>query len=165
MKKLIFLALLAMAVSAGANDITIKYADTITAADSNDVRVDTIVSRWYHLSKGRFINFGVHIAPDPEGLRDTNWVDDTMFIKFQTTFDASSTAKNWIPVTTFEVDTLLDTGRAIDESILDADATVLPPWGRLMFIHFDSIGTGDADSALVASRVFEKLITLWYNIR
>lgn len=168
MKRLILLGmLLLMAVPASANDISVIYADTITAADTGDVRVDTVWSPWVRMPQdrraaSRFFNFAVEIAARGN---DTNWVDDTMWVKLQMAFDASDTTIGATPLTTFEVDTLLDVGEAIQEDILDADATVLPSWGRLLFIHFDSIGVGEADSALTANAVYTKTITLWYNIR
>ena len=159
MKKLL-MALVLMVSPVLANDITVDYADTITTADSNTVRVDTVFSDWIRMGTGRFLNLGVHVYADGN---DTNWTDDSMFVKLQLNFDGSPNSAR----TTFEVDTILDVGSLlIQEDLLDADATVLPPYGRLMFIHWDSIGTGEADSALVAgSAIYKKKIKLWYNWR
>lgn len=168
MKRLILLGILLLfAIPASPNDITIIYADTITAADTGTVRVDTVFSSWIRMPQdrraaSRFFNFQVDIVA---GTNDTNWANDTMFVKLQMAFNSSVTTLAASPVTTFEIDTLLDVGTVIQEDILDADATVLPPWGRLLFIHTDSIGVGEADSALTANAVYTKKITIWYNMR
>ncbi len=168
MKRLILLGiLLLMAVPASADDISIIYADTITADDTGTVRVDTVWSPWRLMpydrrASSRFFNFAVDIAARGN---DTNWGDDSMFVNLQLAFNSSDTSLAATPVVTIELDTLLDVGAVIQEDLLDADATVLPPWGRLLFIHTDSIGVGEADSALAANAVYTKTIKLWYNIR
>lgn len=168
MKRLILLGiLLLMAVPASANDITLIYADTITASDTGTTRFDTIFSPWIRMPQdrraaSRFFNFQVDV--EARG-NDTNWVDDTMFVQLQLAFNSSVQTSAASPVVTIEIDTLLDVGAAIQEDLLDADATVLPPWGRLVFIHHDSIAVGEADSALAANAIYTKTIRLWYGIR
>ena len=166
MKKLLIplLVLLAGLVSAG--EITYDYHDTITAADSGDVRTNTVYTPWVFVGEGRYLNLGVHSLPFPEPtlFSDTNWDADSTFVKLQWGFDGPAGTMTY--GTDYEVDTLLDTGRAWQtDDIIDADVTQWGPYMRMKIIHWDSIVVGAADSALVANSVYSKRIRLWFNIR
>lgn len=157
MKKIILtLCLLSMAGATQAEELFVIYDDVITAADSNTVRTNIVYSKWADMGSGRFLNYGV--VAESFG-KDTNWVDDSLFYELEMKFGPSSA------VVTLELDTLLDVGSATGVTIFDADATVLPAIGRLKVTHWDSIGTGDADSALVANSTYTKKLTLWFNWR
>ena len=160
MKKLfliMLLSLFAMPIQAGDDFFSIIFEDIITAADTNTVRTTVLYSPWREMKTGRFLSF----ASRAEAYsNDTNWGDDSLWFDFQMKFSKSST------ILTFEIDTLLTIGDAFSPLLLDADATVLPTFGRFRFTHWDSIGTGDADSALVNTLIpYSKKVTLFYNWR
>lgn len=121
-------------------DYRLVYVDSIIAADSNAIRHDTSYSGIFEVL-GRHIQFGTGLYPYL-GYSDTNWGSDTFFVSLQSSFDR----KNWVA---HAIDTAVDTGYQVSTVLLDRDATVIGNWGRIMLIHRDSIGTGEADSALI----------------
>lgn len=162
MKKLLLIVSLILAInpSSFADEIILDYEDIITAADSNDIRVDTAYSPWKEMGLGRFLNYAIEAMAWASGIwTDTNWTDDSMFFHLEMKFPHSSVT------TLIELDTLYDNGGVLGATIYDADATILPPWGRLRLIHWDSIGVGEADSALVDSAKYVKRIKMIYNWR
>lgn len=130
---------------------SVDYWDTLYPADSGTIKIDTMHSSSM-LMAGRFFDFLVNVI---SGTNDTNFVDDSMFIDLQMCYDG-------ITWKTIEIDTALDTGRAIQEDLLDADATVLPPFGRMRFIHWDSIK--DAEGVIDTS-IYNKKIELFWDGR
>lgn len=136
----------------------ISYFDTVLGSDSGQIRVDTSYSKWEVLL-GRFLNFASEVIG---GARDTNFVDDSMFIDLQLSYDGRT-------LVTIEIDTALDNvSLVLDETIYDADATALPPLGRLRFIHYDSfpVGTGIPDTLpSEINNIYEKTINLWWGGR
>lgn len=138
------------------NQLNVIYSDIITTDDTADVRVDTVYSSpWVWMGGGRFLTMAVQAISI---TRDTNWVDDSLFFDLQLSYGGSI-----VDLTiTIEVDTLLNDSTSIDAVIYDADATVLPPWGRLRVIHWDSIAVGEADSALADSATYVQSLKLWY---
>jgi len=128
---------------------SVSYWDTLMPDDSGTIKIDTLYSPSLRMI-GRFFNFLVNVI---SGTKDTNFVDDSMFIDLQMSFDG-------ITWKTIPIDTALDIGRVIQEDILDADATVLPPFGRMRFIHWDSIK--DAEG-VVDTPVYNKRIELLYK--
>lgn len=159
-KKMIIIAAIVftMASSIAAEEISVIYTDVITAADSATIRTNITYSPWVNMGSGRFFSYGFEVGPYSN---DTNWVDDSLIVELQMKFIGSRT------MITLVADTVLD---AMDSSangnvIIDADATVLPMLGRLKVTHWDSIAVGEADSALVASATYEKLIRFLFNWR
>lgn len=159
MKKILltlFLLLMAGVIQAEQGTFEIIFEDVITAADTGTVRTTILFSPWMPVD-GRFLNFANRAE---SYTNDTNWTDDSLFFDFQMKFFGSST------IITFEIDTLLTIGDAISPLLLDADATVLPSFGRFRFTHWDSIGVGEADSALVNTGVaYTKKVSLFWNWR
>ena len=150
-KKIIFLLVLFIGTNLMANDLSVLYTDSIADTAITTVRADTVYSdpvmdiRW----KNQF-NFYKSIIPY-NGM-DTNWVNDTFFVKFHHSFDRV----NWF---TCEIDTLLDTTiGSIDEFVLKTSDSVIGNWGRLMMIHWDSLET--TQPALL-SNTYKYRIMLW----
>lgn len=158
MKKIFLIILFSLfAISVQAGELFVIYEDLITAADSGTVRTNTVYSPWTEMKSGRFLNCEVKAEA---WSNDTNWIDDSLFYALQLKFAGSST------ITTILIDTLFDVGSVTDLTIYDADATVLPPLGRLRVIHWDSIGVGAADADLVDTGIpYIKKLTLLYNWR
>lgn len=160
MKKLFSIAIfvLGLGLSSHAvlpNQLGVIYSDIITTADTGTIRADTVYSAWEWMGIGRFLTMAVQAIAI---TRDTNWVDDSLFFDLQLSYGGSIADL----ITTIEVDTLLNDSTSIDVVIYDADATVLPPWGRLRVIHWDSIAVGEADSALADSATYVQELKLWY---
>lgn len=161
MKKLLLIAVLFLGtVPSHAGELILDYEDIIIPADSKNVRIDTVYSLWKEMSLGRFFNYAIEAMPWASGIwTDTDWTDDSMFFHLEMKLAGSSVT------TLIELDTLYDNGGVLGATIYDADATVLPSWARLRLIHWDSIGVGDADSALVDSAKYVKRVKLLYNWR
>lgn len=167
MKKfLMILVLILVAGSVFAETIIVEYRDSLSAADTVSVRSDTVRSPWFDMGTGRFLTYGVKMASGVTvaGDVDTNWIDDSLFFQLELAFGSQAGA-----TIILEIDTLVANGSTIGVNIYDADATVLPQYGRFVVIHWDSIGNTDIDAAtddtLVVGNVYPKQFTLWYNWR
>ena len=152
MKKILILAVLLMALSVSANDLSVLYTDSIGVADTAiaSKRVDTVYSDppMYIAGFNQF-NFFKSIIPYHN---DTNWATDTFFVKFQHSFDRV----NWM---TCEIDTLLDTtSGSIDEFVLKSADSAIGNWGRLMLIHWDSL---EATGPALLNNAYKYTIKLW----
>lgn len=159
MKKLLMIVVLAMMALSmpRAEKVSIVYGDTIVAADTGTIRYDTIATPWLDANDGRFFNVAYKCIA---WVHDTNWVDDSLFFEAQFSFDGQ------VISSTIKIDTLLDNGAGIHATIYDADATLLAPFIRFIFIHQDSIGKGIADSTFLANITpFYKQITFFWNWR
>jgi hypothetical protein len=134
--------------------LSVDYEDLITVADSNTVRIDTIYSNWQQMDNGRFFNYAFSMV---RGGKDTNWVNDTFYVSLQTSLDTRNLIK-----TTSLFNFLGDSAIAPDTTY-DIASKVLLPWVRFRVIHKDSIGPGEADSALVNNpNPYMKTFTMWY---
>ncbi len=141
----------------------INFRDTCLGSDSGAVRVDTLYSPWQELF-GRFLSFAAKIIP---GASDTDHVDDSLFIDIELSYEG-------FPLVLIPLDTLTDDDSEmvnvliLDETIFDADASILPPKGRLRVIHYDSfpVGTGIPDTLPSEIRdIYEKTIEAWWGGR
>ena len=159
MKRLLVIAIVILAIlsQSSAEEISIVFGDTIVAADTGTIRTDTAFTPWLDANKGRFFNVAYKCIA---WAHDTNWVDDSLFFEAQFSFDGQ------VISSTIKIDTLLDNGAGIHATIYDADATLLAPFLRFLFIHNDSIGKGVADSAFLADITpFYRQITFFWNWR
>lgn len=159
MKKLLVIVIVALAIisQSSAEEISIVYGDTIVAADTGTIRYDTIFTPWLDANEGRFFNVAYKCIA---WAHDTNWADDTLLFETQFSFDGQ------VISSTIKIDTLLDNGSGIHATIYDADATLLAPFIRFLFVHNDSIGAGIADSTFLANITpFYKQITFFWNWR
>lgn len=159
MKKLLVIAIVALAIisQSFAEEISIVYGDTIVAADTLNERHDTIFTSWIDANEGRFFNVAYKCIA---WAHDTNWVDDSLLFEAQFSFDGQ------VISSTIKIDTLLDNGAGIHATIYDADATLLAPFIRFLFIHNDSLQQGDVDSTALANFTpFYKQITFFWNWR
>ena len=135
-----------------ANDLDVLYTDSISVADTaiTSIRADTVYSAAMDIRWQNQFNFYKSIIPFNGS--DTNWVNDTFFVKFQHSFDRA----NWF---TCEIDTLLDTSiGTIDEFVLKTSDSVVGNWGRLMMIHWDSLETTQPG---LLSNAYKYRIKLW----
>lgn len=164
MKKLLLAAVLFLGAvtplqAEPSGTFSVLFEDIIVVADSKNVRIDTVFSAWQDLGVGRFLHYGVQAI---SGIIDTAWGDDSLFFDLQLSFDGSLATMTSI----LELDTLNGVGGTVGATVIDADATMLPRWGRLRIIHRDSIGVGEADAALVdTSPTYEKTLKLWFTWR
>lgn len=157
MKKLL-LVLMLLPCLVGATDLYVVLLDSIIGADTaaETVRCDTVYSPVERLASGDFgpnvIHFFSVLAAD--GVNpDTNWADDTFFVKFQTSCDLVT----W---DTREVDTLLDNGSGWSTLVMDADTSYFGSWGRAMLIHWDTVG---ADSPDLEDNAYRKKLQLYIS--
>lgn len=165
MKKLtqyLLLLILLLSGSVWANDLTVVFSDSIVPADSNDVRADTVYTDAMRLDPhlGRLQFYSKLVA---DGAKDdTDFTDDTFFVKLQKSVDSLA----W---TTFaEIDTFLDSDSGFSVLNLSTTDSVLGYWVRGELIHWDSVGSSEADSTLVNrdAPFYKKLwlyITQWAN--
>lgn len=168
MKRFLLIAIVILGTSfiLNAGEVSIEYRDSIVPADTGDVRVDTVFSKWFDMGIGRFFNYGVRMQSGVaiEGDVDTNWTDDSLFFQLELAFSSQAGTS-----VILEIDTLLANGSTIGVNIYDADATVLPTFARFRVIHWDSIGRNDivatTDDTLVVGNVYPKEFTLWWNWR
>ena len=150
------LILLLIPVVVCGNDLSVTYTDSIAVADTGTVRRDTVFTPKVEI-KTRFLQFGCKLSA-LQHWEDTNWGNDTFFVKAQTSFDGT----NWITV---EIDTLLDNGYGTSGKILDRDADVFGNYLRGVLIHVDSLGNTAIDSAWLADHPysFRKKFELFYS--
>lgn len=159
MKKclLVLMVLMLLPCMGWATDLNVVLIDSIVGADTANatVRLDTVWSPARRLSTGYFgpnvIHFFSVLSAVPYHT-DTNWVDDTFFVKFQTSCDLVT----W---DTREVDTLLDNGSGWSTLVIDADTSYFGSWGRAMLIHWDTIGSGDSPG--IEDNAYYKQLKLW----
>ena len=158
MKKLLMsfgLVLLLSSVAFSADRVRITYIDTISTTDSvaTTVRYDTVLSSTFDLRDYTRLSFFVHAYIPPAGS-DTNWVNDTFFVKFQHSMDKDS----W---RTWEIDTLLDTAAGWSPLNIFAQDSVYGRWGRFMFIHKDSMEA----AADIVDNAYNKTVDLYIERR
>lgn len=151
MKKWV-LVLLLLCGSASANDLTAVYVDNISVADTvaASERHDTAYSGVMDITGMTNLRFFVNLSA---GINDTNWTNDSFFLKFQHSFDMS----NWHVC---EVDTLLDVGSGWSPLNLSAADSVYGNWGRLMLIHKDIL---EADAPDLLNNNYYKTAKLWIS--
>ena len=159
---LIVIALSILSVSTSAENnwgtFEVVHFDTVLGSDSGQVRIDTLESPWQEMI-GRFFNFAVEVI---SGTRDTNFVDDSMFLDLQLKFPGTPEEL----FVTIEIDTAFDTLSAIQEDLLDHDATVMPQFGRLRYIYYDSfpVGTGIPDTLpSELNNIYNRRVLLHWN--
>lgn len=156
MRKLIVAVALAVMLPmlVWSTDIGITYVDTIKSADTaiEAVLVDTLYSDAFRINQRYLAFYQVLSAPGGPWGPGIDLTNDTFFFKLQHTFDLS----NWITVST-ELDTLTDVGQGASTTLLDRDATVIGSWGRLMFIHWDSVEATSPDSLNLVRQLEAKL--------
>jgi hypothetical protein len=134
--------------------LTFSYSDLITATDSLAIRTDTVYSPWKQADVGRFFNYAFSMAG---GGKDTNWLNDTFNVSLQTSFDQGSLIK------TTSLFNFLSDSTIIPDTTYDIASKVMLPWIRFRVIHRDSIGVGEADSALVHNpNPYTKIFSVWY---
>jgi len=157
--KLLIAVLLVLPALIAASDVSVQYKDSITASDSVAVRIDTAFTPTVYVGNKEGFQFFPKVSAytETQYANDTNWTDDSLFIKVQFSFDLST----WV---TFEVDTLLDNGSGtLRLTLLRNDSTLFGDWMRGLLIHHDSIGVGEADSALVNGPAYYKFFELFYT--
>lgn len=152
----IMLTVLLASNIANATDVSITYIDTISETDTTaeDAHADTLYSAAARIDGFRFLSFYTTMFAPP-AKTDSNFTGDTFFVSLQHSYDKA----NWITFGT-DVDTLLDTARAISPLIIDRDASALGAWGRLRFIHWDST---EADVPGIFGNTYSKKVTLWIS--
>ncbi len=138
-----------------ADDLQLLFVDAIgtdTAADS--IRADTAYSPAFDISKYQTLEFGVKVAAHINGrFTDTNWTADTFFVYFQRSFDKETWTAPW------KIDTVLNNQALVfDEFIQNRDTIPFGDWGRLMFIHWDSV---EADMPDALNRTYYKQVNLY----
>ena len=115
----------------GANDLNLTFRDSLGGDDTTAIyRYDTAWTPSMRVHGFRYI-----IAVPQLVSYDTNWVEDTIIVSFQYSWDNI----NWsIPI---PVDTLWPSAAAfgVTSVITDADATVFGNYIRGMFVFRDSI--------------------------
>lgn len=148
--------LLLFAGLAAANDLSLVFTDSIVPADSADERADTAYTSAVMLdpSLGRFQFYSKIEAYSNKD--DTNWTDDTFFVKLQKSVDGQT----W--TTSLEIDTFLTNGESFSPLNVSVSDSVYGYYVRGMVVHWDSIGAGEADSALVnRDAPFYKKVWIW----
>lgn len=159
MKKFILsLILVSLVASMGfATDMTLLFSDSITAADSADVRNDTVLSVVYDIRDYKVMNFYSYLR-DYLNLDDTNFVDDSFFVYLQFSADGYT----WEAGDTLCLDTFLDSDSGWSWLGIDRDTANIGNFIRVELVHYDSIGIGAADSALVnRDAPFWKELYVW----
>lgn len=154
MKRILLIALLTLVIcgQVGATDIRVVLVDSIVAADTaiTSTRADTVYSSAMRLEYFRFLQFYSKAVPF-SNFADTNWATDTFFVDFQT----SENRIHWV---THEIDTFLTTDSSYSPLNLDCDATVFGNWGRIRFIHWDSMETTQPG---LFENAYRKELELW----
>lgn len=158
MKKLLILGVCVLIAGvAVANDLSVVFTDSIVAADTGDVRVDTTYTGSMDISDLDYLTFVAKLSAY-QAFKDTNWTDDTFFVNLQHSFDGQT----W--TTLAALDTLLDNGTGYSVLQINRTDSILYNQVRGMLIHWDSIGVGEGDAALVDSTYgFRKLFQLYIN--
>jgi hypothetical protein len=136
---------------AGANDVRVLFADTIVAADTGDVRLDTVFTPAMDITDKDEITFYSGLWPYGS-WGDTNWTDDSFFVKFQHSPDG----KKW--TTLAEIDTFLTTDSGWSTLLLGRNDSVLGNYGRGMLVHWDSIGVGEDDGSIIGNAYYKEFI-------
>ena len=157
MKRLIILALLCLAGSVFANDIQVTLRDSISVADTNAARGDTVYSEWVPIHGAQKIHLFVDVFAIGGSAVDTNFADDSFFVDVQLSFDKGNVTKKFL------IDTLLDTGLgwpgvADDKADLLAADSLRGNYMRARFIHraLDIGGPG------FLNKVYGKKLKLWF---
>lgn len=151
MKYLLFVLLL-LPCLVGAADLTVILEDSVIAADSTGRRYDTVYTPSMYIGDFDYLSFYSEVQPWQ--IRDTDFTDDVFYVNFQHSPDG----KRWY--TSLELDTFTTTDSSYAVDILSRDDSVFGNWGRGMFIHTDSMTTGDGGTGIKDS-VFYKICKLW----
>lgn len=141
----------------GATDLRVVYKDSISAADTvaASKRVDTVWSSTMNIAGATTIDFYKALSAW-ESQADTNWVNDTFFVYFQTSWDGST----WL---TYKIDTLLaTTAGSADEFRLKSSDSSYGDLARLMLIHWDSL---EVAAPGLLGNVYYKECELWLSIK
>jgi len=157
MKKIVVLLILC-AVSAGAKDIPdIQFRDSISAADTNAARADTVYSSWEYIEGALKLNFYHWLLPY-SGVIDTNFTNDSFFVDYQLSMNKR------IVIITDELDTFVttDSGWAGNDA-LNADS-LRGDYLRIRMIHRAPDPTvGDGNPFL--NKVYGKILKIYFTMK
>ena len=138
MKRFLFLFLLLLPVVVSANDVSVKYVDTVVAADTaaQAINADTSFTGTIPLHGVSRCQFYYSIAPY-NGL--FNLTADTFYVYLQHSFDQIAWRNVLLGKAT-------DTTHAWSTVNYSAADSVIGNWGRFMIIHRDSTEAYAPDS-------------------
>ncbi len=161
MKKLILiLGVLFLPALSLAADMRVVVPDSISVADTNTARVDTVYSSWVDIAGAERLQFFTFMrAPFPPA-KDTNFANDTFFIDIELSFDKIVVSK------LFLVDTMVTTdsgwtGVADDKADLMEPDSLRGNWMRTRVVH------RAPDMACVAclAKNYGKIVTMYYTVQ
>ncbi len=159
MKKLILVLVLCLPTFVLAGDMRVVVPDSISVADTNTARVDTVYSSWVDMAGAQKLQFYTFLrAPFPPA-KDTNFANDTFFIDIELSFDKIVVSK------LFLVDTMVTTdsgwtGVADDKvDMLDADS-LRGNWMRTRVVH----RAPDMECVACLAKNYGKIVTMYYTI-
>ncbi len=139
----------------------IEIRDSISAADTVGAatRADTAYSKWYNLRDAINFQFFRNVFSSEVAAEvDTAWVADTFFVDFQHSMEKdSATALLWLLDTAVTTD-----GRAWSTLNANTSDSVVGNWGRIRFIHWDSLDAGDDHTGLFGN-VYVTKVKVWMN--
>ena len=156
MKRLLILPFLLAIIANGAfaNDVPrVELRDSLGGDDTTAIyRYDTVWTEQFQMQEHRYLSFYTMIKDI-----DTNFVEDTLIITFQHSFDDSVWTN--VAIDTFGV--AAANISAISTVILDADATAFGHFGRFMIEQRDSL---EAETD-IQGNVYTKDIYMYYETR
>jgi hypothetical protein len=158
MRKLLTLLLICgLAGVVSANDLHVRYANTMTAADTLAF-CDSSYSEWHDVSGASKLHFYALLIPYLAGGVDTNMGADTFFVNAQLSFNKRHITK------TLELDTFLTTdsgwtGLLTSDGI--AGDSLRGCWMRALLIHKD---TTNLPGTMVGS-TYSKQLYLFYEVK
>ncbi|HET6455528.1 MAG TPA: hypothetical protein VFI02_14075 [Armatimonadota bacterium] len=153
---LVLISIVGLVGVVNANDLRVILTDEIEAADTaaTALRYDTAYSIEWDIRGWTDYSFYSRVVPSTlPGDNDTNFTDDTVFVKFQHSF----TGGEW---RTSEVDTLFPPDSGWSVLTLSRADSALGNWGRAMFIFKDST---EATAPGLFGNTYEKMCELWIS--
>ncbi len=161
MKKLIMiLGILSLPAFSLAGEMRVVVPDSISVADTNTARVDTVYSSWVRIAGAERLQFYTFLrAPFPPA-KDTNFVNDTFFIDIELSFDKIVVSK------LFLVDTMVTTdsgwtGVADDKTDLMTPDSLRGNWMRTRVVH----RAPDMTCVGCLANNYGKIVTMYYTLQ
>lgn len=157
MKKIILALVLfvSLGATAKADMWTGEMADTINAADTAARRADTVISKVFKIGEHHRLRFALRV----ENRTDTNFANDSMWVKWQYSHDTKtwSAVKDTLlkfAVPNYPLDTTFNSAITYNRDTVD-----IGMYGRALIIKAHTLGSGAGIPLL--NNVYRRIVTVF----